>query len=516
MNIPKLTKQEMLDDLDYLCRLLAESHPDPFSGCGGPINFYRLVDDIVRAMPERLAVSHYRRLLQPLVASLRDGHTTIHGPAPAHSPRHPAVDFDVLADGLVIRSVSAPEYQQLIGARLKAVNEIPVDRLAAAVERLWGCDNEVHVWCRLADALAAPDDLDELLSQTGSSQATLTVRAADGTEHAVRMHWNPGLRGRGWGAPSVVALPSVGPAHIGWDFADESHDVAILRIGRLTRYREAAEVWWHTGYHHALRNWYREIYPDTEPTDAVLESFVSEVPAATPILIECLEGMARANTPWLIVDLTESTGGQSVLADMLGWALFGPEALHTVDGGYQIPRYSPLYAQNYGQIPEGDWGPGGYDFSAERAWRQRQFQGMRERPLGKETDAWLVEVPTFQEAAQDLPNWHPRVAVVTGARTYSAGFDILLTLKALGAHHAGVPSAQAPNCFIDILRFTLPHSGLAGTVSFKRSMALPRLDPQVRHLEPDVVLTYDQLRAYQFDPAAGVRLALNTIRSGGW
>ena len=513
MNLPKLTKREMQDDLNDLCRLLVDSHPDPFAGCGGPVAFYRLVDDIYRTVPEHLAVSDYLRLLRPLVASLRDGHTTIHGSSSARSAQHPAVEFDVLTDGLVVGRAYASEFRRLIGARLQAVNEIPVDHLARAVDRLWGCDNPVHVWCRLADALAAPDALGEVLSRPESSPVMLILQGVDGTEHAVPMHWPPGLRETGSEAPTSVALPPVGRTQIGWGFANESQDVAILRIGRLTRYREAAEVWWHSGYHEALRNWYGEIHPEIEPTDVAFKAFVAEVPAATPILRECLDAMARAQTPWLIVDLTASTGGQSVLANMLGWAFFGPEALMAVDTGYQIPRYSALYAQNYGRIPEGDWGPGGYDFSEERAWRARQVHGMGER---RETDAWLTEVPTFQEAAQNLPGWRPRVVVVTSARTYSAGFDILLTLKGLGAHHVGIPSAQAPNCFIDILRFTLPHSGLAGTVSFKRSMALPRLDSQLRHLEPDVALTYDQLRDYQFDPAAGVRLALDTIRSGLW
>ena len=511
MNIPALTKKDMQADLAYLVQLLVESHPDPFAGCGGAVNFYRLVDEITRTLPDHLGTTDYLRLLRPLVAALRDGHTTLHDMTAAS--RHLAVDCDVMADGLVIGRVYASEFRPLMGARLEAVNDVPVDQLAATVERLWGCDNPIHVWCRLADALETPDRVAEVLRQPELSRVTWTLRGGDGAEHVVPMHWLNGPCGPGWTAPSAVAVPSIGPTEIGWGFADESQDVAILRIGRLTRYREAAEVWWHSGYHEALRRWYGEIHPEVEPSDVALQAFVAEVPAATPILHECLDAMARAQTPWLIVDLTESTGGQSVLANMLGWAFFGHEALRAVDTGYQIPRYSALYAQNYGRIPAGDWGPGGYDFSEERAWRARQVHRMGERP---ETDEWLTEVPTFQEAAQNLPGWRPRVVVVTGARTYSAGFNILLTLKGLGAHHVGGPSAQAPNCFIDILRFALPHSELAGTISFKRSVALPRLDPQVRHLEPDVALTYEQLRDYQFDPAAGVRLALDTIRSGTW
>lgn len=511
----QLTKKQMQTDLNYLIQVLIESHPDPFAGTDGVVNFYRLVDEITHTLPDNFGATDYLKLLRPLVAALRDGHTMLHEETREPSV-HLSVGFDVMADGLVIERVYASQYRALVGARLEAINDVAVDQCLRTVEGLWGCDNQVHRWCRLADALEDSERLAAVLRQSEPSQVTLTVRAADGMSHVVPAQWLSGPRGPGRSAASAVVVPSVGLTNIGWQFADESHRVAILRVGQLMRYREAAEVWWYSGYHHALRDWYREIHPSMEPTEAALQAFVSEVPAATPTLIDCLEAMIQAKTPWLVVDLTESTGGNSVLASMLGWALFGPDALRVVDRGYQIARYSRLYAQNYGEIPDGDY-PGGYDFSEERAWRAQQAQNLGGQAPAKDIDQWLTEVPTFQKAVQgDLPRWRPKVVVVTGARTYSAGFDTLLTLKALGAHHVGIPCAQAPNCFIDVLRFTLPQSRLTGIVSFKQSMALPFLESHVRQLDPDVALTYNQLSSYQFDPASGVRLALDTIRSGRW
>ncbi len=508
-----LTKQAMEDDLDTLCQWLVESHPDPFSGGGGPIAFYRRVEAIRRHLPERLAADEFLRRLRPFVAALQDGHTTIGILPSAPSSTRLALEFAVVPDGLFVSRVMSPDLRGCIGARVEAVSDVPIDRLAAAVATFWGCDNHLQVWRRLGDVLANPTYWNAVLDRD-ANQGTFMLQSPDDTKRLIPAIWQKTFPEPGWEPASRVALPPMDSTQLGWGFADDRKSVAILRIGPLMRYREAAEVWWSSGYHHALRSWYREVHPGAEPTDADSERFVSEVPAATPLLIACLRAMASAHTPWLVVDLTESTGGNSVLANMLGYAVFGPAAFRGIDEGYQIPRYSPLYAKNYGQIPAGDWGPGGYDFRAERLWQTRTSEG--ERTLGSDTESWLGDVPTFRNAVPDLPRWRPRVVAVTGARTYSAGFDILLTLKGLGAHHVGVPSSQAPNCFIDTLRFTLPYSQLTGTISFKQSLSLPGLNPAVRHLEPEITLTYDQIRIYQFDPAAGVRLALDAIHSGRW
>jgi hypothetical protein len=508
-----LTKHAMEEDLDTLCQWLVESHPDPFSGGGGPIAFYRRADAIRRQLPDRLAADAFLRLLRPFVAALQDGHTVIGPPPSVPSSTRLALEFVVVPDGLVVSRVLSPDLRGCLGARVEAVNDVPMDRLAATVATFWGCDNSLHVWCRLADVLGNPALWHEVLGQD-ANPGTVRLRNPDETDRRIPAVWHPASSETGWEPASGVAMPPLDATQVGWGFADARRDVAILRIGSLMRYREAAEVWWASGYHQAVRSWYQTIHPGVEPMNAELAQFVAEVPAATPQLIACLQAMARARTPWLVVDLTESTGGNSVLANMLGYAVFGPSALAGFDEGYQIPRYSPLYAENYGQIPAGDWGPGGYDFRAERHWQTRLSERVQTR--GSDAADWLADVPTFRHAVPDLPPWRPHVVAVTGARTYSAGFDILLTLKGLGAHHVGVPSSQAPNCFIDILRYSLPHSRLSGTIAFKHSLSLPGLDPTLRHLEPEVTLTYDQMRTYAFDPAAGVRLALETIRGGRW
>jgi hypothetical protein len=108
-----------------------------------------------------------------------------------------------------------------------------------------------------------------------------------------------------------------------------------------------------------------------------------------------------------------------------------------------------------------------------------------------------------------------KVAVVTSARTYSAGFGLAAMLYRHGATVVGVPSAQAGNCTIDSLSFRLQNSGLSGTISYKKSVRFPDDPLTGRELTPDRALRYRQLAAADFDPHQVLRLAqsaLNGVR----
>ena len=123
-------------------------------------------------------------------------------------------------------------------------------------------------------------------------------------------------------------------------------------------------------------------------------------------------------------------------------------------------------------------------------------------------------MPTFGRvlaARQDEALWTPRVVVLTAARTYSAAFDVAATLVRHGAGVVGVPSAQAGNCFIDILPYTLTQSGLRGIISFKWSQMFPDDPARGKVLRPTHVLTYAYLAQHTFDPHASVTLALEHL-----
>ena len=506
----------MAADLDQLVQYLTTAHPDAYRGFGGPVPFYRTVARAEADLPAHATRDAFLARMRPLVAGVRDGHTTIHGPDRESSSARVWVDVGIVEHTVHVRTVYASDDTRLLGARILAIAGQPVQAVAGRMAATVGCDNATDVLRHLVQLFHDPALARAVLPDGRVDPLLLTCERADGTRETVAMPWGDRAPGEPVSPPSAVVLPRWGPAQMGWGFLDDAGRVACLRLGQLMRYREAAETWRHTGYHPALDDWYRAVYgPDKRLVEAEVDPFIASLPAATDLLAELGNAAHARQTEWVIVDCSECPGGNSTVASILAWFLFGEEAVLGHDPGYQIPRYSPLYAENYGSIPDpGAMAHGGYDFRDEAAWHARRAgaAGARAETL-RAWNAWVSSVPTFARAVSSgrRPPIRPRVVVVTGAETYSAGFDVALTLRKLGAMHVGVPSAQAPNCFIDVLRYTLPHSGLTGHLSFKESFALPGEAMPDRLLAPQIPLTYARLRAYGFDPAAGVRLALDTV-----
>jgi hypothetical protein len=297
----------------------------------------------------------------------------------------------------------------------------------------------------------------------------------------------------------------------------------LLRIGPMMWYREAFEVWRHYGYHRNLTHHLDQLVRDLghDPPSDDLDDRIACVPSASAIFVAMLAEMERVGARSLIVDLRESTGGNSVIASILQFVLFGLDGMIDHDSGYQVRRLSPLFFENNRNLaPESaDDLAGYYDFSEERNWRARRGM-MSSEERAAEQDA-IVDAasasPTFTALLEDFESAAGgdfEIIVVTSARTYSAGFDMAAMLYKHGATVVGVPSSQAGNCFIDTLRYRLDNSGLQGRISYKWSLLFPG-DPETgRMLRPHHELTYGAFVAMGFDPDASLQLALDVANCG--
>lgn len=521
-----LSQATLQDDLAQLVRVLAESHPDPFSAGGGAVAFYRRATEVAAALPEGgLDATAFLRRLRPLVAAVGDGHTAFFPlPGTTDTAVVPRLVWDVVGDDLYIAAVAREEDRGLLGARLAAVDGVPVGALAGRLRKIRGCDNEYQLLSQLALALHNPASLAELLPRDQvPSWVQLGLLLPDGAARETELRWDAGQAGEAIRPASEVAVPPLNAARMGWGFLDAQKAVACLRVTTLRHYREAFEVARATGFagvaEDRLAAVAREASGGHLPES--VEARLAAVPSATELLGDLFAAMREARSAALIVDLRECDGGNSFFAAILGSFLYGGEALLRTDRGYQVKRYSPLYFANYRNASPEDFPEalrhGGYDFAEERAWLARQAGDGTPTPAEREAQGrYIAMSPTFARehaARRGEAVWTPRVVVLTSAWTYSAGFDVVTTLLRNGADVVGVPSSQAGNCFIDVLRFRLEHSGLAGWISFKWSQTFPGDADRGRVLRPVRELTYADLAARGFDPHASVALALDYLRA---
>lgn len=522
----RLTCHAARADVAQLVRLLTESHPDPYAGAGGSLAFHRQARDILAVIPDDgISVADLLRLMRPLVAFLRDGHTRI-GLDMQGEPEALRLwlEWEVVERELYIAAVYRPEDERLLGARLRALDGICAGELLARMGRIQGYDNEYQNLLHLASALRDPLLLPELLRMDGLPEALpLEVALPEGPARTLDIPLSreaPGVRVT---PPSVVTMPDMNAARMGWRFLDERRRVAYLRADSMMHYREAFEFSAAVGSTAHLdlhldataRMAQRGALPDD------LTSRIALVPSATDLLRDLVSAMRDANSPYLLVDLRFCPGGNSFFAFFLEYVLYGVEAALSYDPGYQVKRYSSLYLANRLTTAREEVEPfllnGGYDFTEEDAWKRVQQSGLtaeeRDRRY-QEMAGYAAMMPSFGqvfERREDEAIWTPRVIALTSAYTYSAAFDVVVALTQHGAEVVGVPSAQAGNCFIDALWYTLAHSGLRGSISYKRSLTFPTDPERGKVLQPTRELTYAYLAEHRFDPNASVTLALQRL-----
>jgi hypothetical protein len=390
--------------------------------------------------------------------------------------------------------------------------------------RIQGFDNEYQNLLHLASALSDPLLLPELLMCTEAPDAlAVDVSLPDDSMQAVETPLSGAAPGPRVAPPSAVTMPELNAAQMGWRFLDAQRQVAYLRADSLMQYREAFEYsaavgsMAHLDLH--LAETARMAHSAALPDDTA--GRIALVPSATDLLRDLVAAMRDARSPYLLVDLRFCPGGNSLFAFILEYFLYGIEAALSSDPGYQVKRYSPLYLANRLTTTREELEPflrnGGYDFSEEESWQRVQRDGLtaeeRER-RGSEMAQYVAMSPTFErvyEKRQDEALWTPQVSALTAASTYSAGFDVVAALTQHGADVVGVPSAQAGNCFIDVLPYTLTHSGVQGIISYKWSRMFPNDSARGNVLRPTHELTYAYLAAHHFDPHASVTLALERL-----
>ncbi len=518
-------------DLTTLAHYLTRTHPEPYRRGGGRVAFNARLARLRASIPAAgLTREAFLRHVAPLVASLGDGHTTIYLPATtAEVNRRVWVDLDLAGEEVFVRRSYGANATSLVGRRLVAVEGVPLQILADRMEKLRGADNSTQNWVHLMDAFRESRWLARLLERPAlPTSLRLSLRDADGG--AVQEHRVP----VGPQAPTPVSepksrftIPKPNAAGIAWTILDggEQGAVALLRISSLMRYREAFEVWRKAGFQANLGS-----HLDTVALAAVgkasfaslkaVGAKIAAIPSATETLLALRRAMVKGKVTRLIVDVRDNRGGNSFFTAIAQAVLFGPETLDEATPSYQVPRISSLYFENYKRRSvtqelrrRGLRRLGDYDFSQFFRYRARgKISKERKESVLAEAKGYSPTFARFVESPEGRRGIAPRhIAVVTSARTYSAAFGLATMLYRRGAQVVGVAAAQAGNCYIDSLGYRLQHSGLQGTISYKKSVRFPD-DPRVgESLSPDYPLRYRYLAARGFDPHASLRLAQEAL-----
>ena len=528
---PLLTRQQALADIRTLSEVLESAHPDPYSAGGGKVAYHRRLQRLMRDIPESgLSTMQLHARLQPFIASLGDGHTSLPFDSSTRSKTDPGgipLYFEVVDQRLWVAAVTSGDQLDLIGTTLEAVEAVPFEELVQRESLQRGHDNVHHALSSLASfgALYFAESLRRLVPEwEDSEQITVRLRRPSGTleDHLLRPGHDvayPLLRPN-----SRVELPK-GEGSFAYHFLDESKDVAFLRIDNMTSYREMFEysrAVGSSGWESWARRVVERLHGETAPSD--LGDLIAAIPSATETFSSLFGAMQEAESETLIVDLSRNYGGNDLMVQIFLYFLVGfDETVALAGQTATIRKLSPLLETSSrsgldpAEIEYSDSVPltlQDYDFSADFSFMP---EANLDRAIRERFVQMFAQMPSFYALFQTRHReavYRPeKIVVLCGNATQSSGFDLMTQLYRLGALIVGVPSSQAGNGFGDIRRFELTHSELAGYVSTKYFFAFPEQPVNGFTLEPHHTLTYPKLAGYDFDSHAILLLALEALET---
>ncbi len=525
----RIKRPKLIADVRELGDLIEETHPDPYVKGGGKIAFHRRLQETIAQIPEPgMTQEEFYRHLRPFVAAVGDAHTWLRDPyqtdyrAPGGVPLY----FRVIEEGVYV--AAAPErYANLIGTRLVSVEGVALEHVVSRQSRLMGAENQYLILRNLAGTgvLWNRCFMEHLLPEwKDKSRVRLELRHDDGEIREHSLDVQKKMKYPLTSPSTKITLPPRDKCDFAYAFIDEGRRTALLVIDGMSSYREVFEYERAVGSSMDIDR-AQEIYKRYHgtwfaPGDA--DQLIGGLPSATDTFRTLVGEMKAAGTERLLVDLRRNDGGASLMADFLVYLLYGREKLIGIKAGKrEIRRLSPRYFAGNAQTTL-------EDINRERPVKLREndydlgpafyarLGGARDhRELVRhEIESLYAKLPTFASLYQDdaySGHYCPRhVVVLCSADTFSSGWTLMYYLKRAGALIVGTPSSQGPNCYGDVLSFTLEHSGVTGIVSQKRFEYFPD-DPQASLLKPDHTLSYEKLAEHAFDPNTEILFALDVL-----
>jgi hypothetical protein len=525
----KYTKEELTEDARQLLNYLENMHPDPYYYSGGKVEFHRKFQSVLQNIPaDGLGKNEFTALIRPLIASISDGHTRIAGAYEYdHSkPGGLPCELGSVEKDIYIKSVPAENLSYLIGSRLISVEGVSLDKLLERLHLYQGIENDYHGLTILKLYMGIEPYLSELLPEwTDQTVLNVELLLPDGETKHIRFDTENKKSEDQFSNPTNIDLPGTEKSKFNYAFLDEDKKTAILKVDELTDYREMFEsIAGKRDIVEDLKPIYERYNGTPAPDDPQL--LLEGIPSAIELFEKMAKEMKEAGTRNLIVDLSKNGGGNSLMADILTYFLYGRDALvKLIEASSPVKKYSSFYfdiydnisidelnkeysrIQNY-KLTEND-----YDFTAEKYVRLFSL-GVLDTLTGlgikyQDCPSFLAEIKEGSFDSYYLPD---NVIVTSSHDTFSSAFTFLRYLSSSGAVIVGNTSGQSGNGFGNLNYVSLTNTGIRLAISKDAYLVYPENRGERKVLHPDYVLTYEKLEEYGFDTNSEVLYALELLR----
>ncbi|MCQ2183041.1 MAG: S41 family peptidase [Bacteroidales bacterium] len=497
----------VLEDFDYFFRAFEQTHPDPYSAFGGKRKFHKKVKTLRRTLSheEGLDAERLQTEIGRFLVPLHDGHTYCGQMKFSYDSevRFLPLNLRTMTNGFFVWG-SLDGFESLLGAEVLNIAGQPLDKLLDRLAEYVPSENKYGLYSALNGWKMSSALLSLMLDDFDGETVKMRFKTRDGVDTtAVLPLFTSEQRQTGAfkSMPTDQRFPS---SNFEYGWADKGRGVMAFRCSHIVS-RDCLQYILDHGMdeYDAIKNW------------AFGDTALEEIPSASGRFGSMLTEMKEAGAQHLIIDLRGNGGGWSPIVYPMLYQLYGDEFLTTDLGCRYETRLSELYLRKNNTTLEG-----------YNSWRGSSYK-IGDLMSGGEDEVPDIVSESFRNAVIDgymcldkdplrlqggEPLYRPEhVYVVTNEDTFSAAFHFTYMLWKMGATIVGVPSAQAPNTFMESTPFSLPNTGIKCSVSNAIQRFLPSDDPRAKVFWPDWTPSWEDYKRLGFDSRADLLYILDKI-----
>ncbi len=444
---------------------MEQIHPDPYSAFGGKENFQKEVKLLRDKLAENdsLTLNDMQAEVTQLLSALHDGHTFMgydNSPKKVEDQWVP-LKFKVIPDGIIVNGF-IPELKSLKGAMLCEVEGEPLESVLDRLDKIVISENRYGLMGKACTGIGNTNVLRQLFPTFDKEQVSMKFHMANGKDTLVSLPFHP--NGPFWEnivwASSDERFPK---DNFQYRFVDDNKQTMVMCINSIA----SADV------------------PDIEKYGIKTDVIVADVFA------KMLREMKAAKSPRLIIDLRGNGGGWTMIMYAALYELYGKRFMETDLGMHFSTKISEAWLKKNNTTIE--------QLNQGRGTSLKMGDFIQEPSSISSFDWFMCADKSILEEQHGEPIYTPKdILVVTDVQTFSAAFHTAYMLWKMGAKVVGVPSAQAPNTFMEITSFNLPNTGLECSASNSLQRCFPKDHPMAKTLMPDIQLSYGDYKYFDF------------------
>ena len=516
--VAQISNDSIVADFRYFLHQLETTHPDPYTNYGGKAFFHRAASETYWGLKDDSVTTREELCwrIRAFLAPLSDGHTQIHFPETQGSFSLVPIRFKAVGDGLFIRRLP-DEHQQLIGSRLVGIENVQTKDLCEEMMKIYPAENEIGKMANICGHGHQPVVLGRIIPGLRQDTISYHLMTPEGNFVRLPLALIPVKQWKEWNREVTSPMDNRFPTeNLTYTFADKQKNTMYFRSTSIMA-RDNIEYMYQAGmnYYDDLKYCYDKVYHRPMPSDTL--KAIASLPSFSEEFEKMLQLMKRNKSENLIIDLRGNGGGWTPITYPTLYQLWGDGYLQKNFQNHLYRLLSPLYMQKLNMTLEQfnaryhtNYEFGDYTFFESDEKTQAVTDETRTRFVSNSMSC--IQDKLAKQNGQ--PVYTPKhIYVLADADTYSAAFHYMFYLWKMGAKIVGVPSSQAPNTFMEVTPFTLPRTNLEGSISNSLQLFLPADDPCAKQLTPDILLTYDDYKRYNFDNQAEVLFLLDYIKA---